>query len=211
MKKILDKIDSIDLKINSVKLHGEKNKQFYLDVNDVQKMSYCSLDQTSYYQLVSSIDLAYGNCVLSGLGMSFVTEKILEKEEVKTVTVYEINKDVITLNKLLGLNSPKLTIINEDINNIKNITCDCLLLDHYEHEPDHFVINNIKNINNKNNVKLLWFWKVEKYITEYRIFKGIEIKEAYEQFKKDNDFKNMPNLSESKLLTYIEMYNNKKK
>jgi hypothetical protein len=210
MKKILDKIDSIDLKINSVNLHGEKNKKFYLDVNGVQKMSYSNLDQVSYYQLLSSIDLAYGNCVLSGLGMSFVTEKILEKEEVETVTVYEINKDVIALNKLLGLNHSKLTIINEDINNVKNITCDCLLLDHYENEPDHLVINDIKNINNKNNAKLLWFWKIEKYITEYKTFKKIEIDEAYKQFTKDNDLKNMPKLSENKLLTYVEMYNNKK-
>ena len=61
------------------------------------------------------IDKAHGDVLIGGLGIGYVVHEILDKPEVKSVTVVEINEDVLTLVEE-HIEHPKLTIIEADIN-----------------------------------------------------------------------------------------------
>ena len=199
MKNLLDKVNFLNLKLNSLQLVKENNF-CCLYTQGIQRMTYNCITKEQIKEFLLEYKLAYGTCVLSGLGMGFLTNLLLEKKEVEKVIVYEINKDVIELNKILGLKNQKLTIINEDINNISDIKCDCLFLDHYENENYDFIINSIKKIHSKVESKLLWIWNVPLIIFNHH-YENIE--NVYNKFKKDNDFLNMPNLNESDLKKYL--------
>jgi spermidine synthase len=60
------------------------------------------------------VDKAHGSVLVAGLGLGMVIFPILEKKEVKMVTVVELNYDVIKLVKP-RVKSPKLRIIHSDI------------------------------------------------------------------------------------------------
>jgi hypothetical protein len=199
MKNLLDKVNFLNLKLNSLQLVKENNF-CYLYTQGIQRMTYECKTKKQIKEFLLEYKSAYGTCVLSGLGMGFLTNILLEKKEVKKVVVYETNKDVIELNEILGLKNQKLTIINEDINNISNIKCDCLFLDHYEDENYNFIINSIKKIHSKVESKLFWIWNVPGIIFNYS-YENLE--NVYNKFKKDNNFLNMPNLNEFDLKKYL--------
>jgi len=208
MKNLLNQVNFIDIKFNSVSLFGDKNNGFTLFVNNNQVMTYNFNNQNSTKQQMVFKDYGYGHCILSGLGMGFAIDLLLDKPEIETITVYEINEDVIKLNEMLGLKHPKLKLINKDINTVTNTTCDCLFLDHYEDEPDHYILNNVKNINFNIKSKLFWFWKAEKLILDYINFTKKENIKAYEQFLKDNNITNMPKFAEFHINKYVENWKN---
>ena len=199
MKNILDKMDFLNLKLNSLQLIKEDNC-CVLSTQGIQRMTYNCITKQQIKDFLLEYKLAYGTCVLSGLGMGFLTNLLLEKKEVEKVIVYEINKDVIELNEIFGLKNQKLIIINEDINNISNIKCDCLFLDHYENEDYDFIINSIKKIHSKVESKLFWIWDVPRIIFNH-YYENIE--NVYNKFKKDNNFLNMPNLNKFDLEKYL--------
>ena len=199
MKNLLDKVNFLNLNLNSLQLIKENNF-CSLYTQGIQWMTYDCKSKQQIKHFLLEYKLAYGTCVLSGLGMGFLTNLLLEKKEVEKVIVYEINKDVIELNEILGLKNKKLIIINEDINNISNIKCDCLFLDHYEKEDRNFVLNSLKKIHSKVESKLFWIWDVPHVVFNY-CYENIE--NVYNKFKKDNNFFGMPNLNKTDLEKYL--------
>ena len=199
MKNLLDKVNFLVLELNSLQLLKENNS-CVLNIQGVTKMTYNCKTKEQIKEFLLESKLAHGTCVLSGLGMGLLTNILLEKKEVEKLIVYEINKDVIELNEILGLKNKKLIIINEDINNISNIKCDCLFLDHYENEDYDFVINSIKIIHAKVDSKLFWIWNVPGIIFNYN-YENLE--NVYNKFKKDHGFFNMPNLNKIDLERYL--------
>ena len=123
----------------------------------------------SYSDLYSSFLVAEGHCVLSGLGLGVLANWVLEKPDVTKVTVIEKSSDVISLNRKLGLlENPKMEVICSDINLLENISCDVLLLDHYELVTQTFIEQEVKNISERHNHSKLWFFRAE--ISAYNYF-----------------------------------------
>jgi len=60
------------------------------------------------------IQNAHGNVLIAGLGLGMIILPLIEKEQVKSITVIEKNQDVINL-VYPYLKSDKLTVINADI------------------------------------------------------------------------------------------------
>jgi hypothetical protein len=153
-------------------------------------------DYMSWYQLLPDYDLAYGDCVCTGMGMLIRESLLLSKPEVKTVTVVEISKDLIDLQKKLNpelMNHPKLKIVNCDANEYKG-KCDFLSIDHYEdiddkerHETIQTVMDNVEH-------KVSWYWKLLEESSTYTLYNII--KKAYNT---------LPNLSKLKLEEYLKL------
>jgi len=200
-------------------------------------MSYVSGDpnastqnRATIYIQFSSYDLAYGDVVTSGLGFGLIQNLILNKPNVKSLTVYEISKDVIELNRELYGDEflDKMTIINDSINNAKNIKCDCLILDHYDpiigiekfHDgtPDRGdlfskrIIKDIKDISLKNpKVKLLWFWDIENSIMTWQDPKkhpNDAVETWYKEWCDETGILNLPKLNKEKLTMYFDNMTN---
>jgi len=127
------------------------------------------------------LELAYGKCVTSGLGLGVIQTLLAEKDNVTEVIVYEKNPDVIEMFKILAeksnIDTSKIVIINEDANNIKNITCDCLFLDHFEYEPFSEIEETVKRIASQNTINIVWFWPAWRVFSLYCIDTNKEINE----------------------------------
>ena len=208
MKKLLDSLGELYIELNSLILSGNSTKGYTLYTEGIQRMFYEPYNQIALREQQIFQDYAHGDCIISGLGFGLIIETLLEKEEVKNITVYEINEDVIKLYEMLGIKHHKLKIIKENINKVVNKNCDCLFLDHYELESDDFILNSVKNINFNIKPKILWFWKAENYIMYYMNSTKKKPKEAYEQFKKENNLFNMPQFSEDQVNKYIDNWIN---
>ena len=207
---------------NKLKIHFDANSNYSLYCDDSLWMTYSSHNNISIKQLYSSYDLAYGDVLVSGLGFGIFALWVANKPEVKTVTVYEISKDVIDIFLKNNLVPENLIIKNEDINNlITDIHYDCILLDHYEHEPLQYRIDNMSKISiNIPNHDVLWFWSLESIFTEFSY--GLKYDELYGTFLYYNlvDFyqewesfrsnvlkvSTIPSLSQYKINDYVYTY-----
>lgn len=74
-------------------------------------MSDTDMEKTSNRSVVNK---AHGNVLIAGLGLGMIILPLLDKTEVKSITVIEKNPDVINL-VYPHLKSEKLTVINADI------------------------------------------------------------------------------------------------
>jgi hypothetical protein len=208
--------------VNKVKIDFDGNSNYSLSCDDSLWMTYNSHNNISIKQMYSSYDLAYGDVLVSGLGFGIVALWIASKPEVKTVTVYEISKDVIDIFLKNNLIPKNLIIKNQNINDlISNIHYDCILLDHYELEPLQYRIDNMskisKNIPNHNTI---WFWSLESIFTEFSY--SLKFEELYGNFLYYNlvDFyqewesfrsnvlkvETIPKLSQYKINEYVYTY-----
>ena len=198
----------LDITVGSARLYKGDGNYYNLTVNGNRWHRYNYEYHTTVKEFNSSYDVAYGHCVLSGLGLSILPALLLHKPEVKSITVYEISEDVIKLNKIVGfVDLNKITVINKPIEEANNIECDCLLLDHYELEPEKYIINNMKTISNNINYDKIWFWKAEYFILLHYLNSGLNLNEAYMQWmKKYNHIPKLVTLDINKLKYYIKGY-----
>lgn len=203
--------NQIDFTYNSARIYKE-NSEYLLTVNNERWLVYDYERHGSEKEFSSSYDVAYGECILSGLGLGILPEMLVNKPEVKSITVYENNKDVIEINKLIGFDSiKKINIIHDKIENVKDIKCDCLLLDHYEFESDEYILNNVKQINDAIKPKTVWFWRAESIIYKAYIDSKLgsnisNFNEMYQAWKKQSGISNLPDLSKNKIEFYMNSY-----
>lgn len=61
-----------------------------------------------------AIEDAYGDVVITGLGLGCIVSALLAKPEVRTITVVEIDRDVIALTGPYYADEPRVTIVNMD-------------------------------------------------------------------------------------------------
>lgn len=201
----------IDFTYNLARVY-KQGSAYVLTVNDERWLIYDYERHSTERQFSSSYDVAYGDCVLSGLGLGILPEMLMNKPEVKSITVYESNKDVIEINKLIGFDSiKKINIIHDKIENVQGIKCDCLLLDHYEFESDEYILNNVKQINDAIQPKVVWFWRAET--TAYNAYLdrklGSNISdfgEMYQAWKKQSGISNLPDLDKNKIDFYLSSH-----
>lgn len=80
-----------------------------LMINNGVMMSNTNFEIKTNYEFVSN---AKGNILINGLGLGMILEKILEKDEVKQVTVIEFDERVINLVGPTFKNDSRVTIIH---------------------------------------------------------------------------------------------------
>jgi len=198
----------IDITIGSARLYKNSDDFYELIVNGNRWFRYDYKYQTTVREFNSSYDVAYGHCVLSGLGLGILPALLLQKPEVKSITVYEISEDVIKLNKIAGfVDLNKISVINKPIEEVSNIRCDCLLLDHYEFETEKNIVNNMKTITNNINYDKIWFWKAEYFILLNYLNSDLNLSESYKQWLVNyNEIPKLAILDTNKLKDYIKGY-----
>lgn len=163
-------IEYFPLKVGNTELRLNKNN-FILNDGVQSWMGYDTRSNWQACEFFIEVELAYGKCVTTGLGLGVLQTLLALKDNVTEVIVYERNPDIIEMFKLLTKKSnvdiSKITIINEDANNIKDITCDCLFLDHFEHESYTLILETVKNIASRNKANIVWFWPAYDIFVRY--------------------------------------------
>ena len=188
-------------------LTNEGGKGYRLTVDGKQWMTYSPIGLTQEKEFASSVDLAYGKCVLSGLGLGILAGMLLNNPKVTSITVYEVSKEVIELNRTCGESFNKIEVIHQSMRDVKNIECDCLLLDHYEHESDEYIIDDVSEISYNNNAKCIWFWRAEPMIEHFKdIGKITNIQKSYDTWAASTGIRNLTNLTEQQLNYYISQW-----
>jgi hypothetical protein len=125
--------------------------------------------------IYSQYDLAHGDVLLTGLGFGLLAVAISQKENVSSVTVLELNSDVIDAFLKSNQLNNKITIISGDARTYTtDLKYDCLLPDHYEHQPPSWILQDMANIFKRINTETYWPWGVE----------GLFLKTVYSKNKK---------------------------
>jgi hypothetical protein len=208
---------SLDMQVGNCRLLGGPpiEDAYRLYVNDEQWTMYNPTDPVDLRNLLPSYDLAHGDCVLSGLGLGLLPNMLARKQNVKSIKVYEINKDVIEFNKEIRNLDDRIEIINDSIHNYKGQTADCVLLDHYEYEPDHLVIEDVRKIATQNKQGLIWWWKAEAHIMaaivrKYRRNRDLDEVKMYQHYmdwREEAKIPNLPLYEEETLFSYLQLCN----
>lgn len=172
----------------------DEHSGFVLYNQGIQWMALNKFNHEEIKEFYSSYDIGYGDVLISGLGFGILALWLCEKESVKSVTVLEISKDVITLFKTANPMHKKLTIINQDASKfISDKKYDCLLLDHYEKQNFDWRLKNMKEISKNIKHEKFWAWSLEQIY----LFKMMNIQAKDIMYKPNEDtiFKDIPDLS----------------
>jgi hypothetical protein len=199
---------SVDYTIGNYRFVGD-GVEYQLKENEYSWMTYNNSNDIAATQLYSSYDLAYGDCILSGLGMGILLEMLSKKTNVTRIRVYEKSIDVIMINYKFGSIPDNVEIINQPIENMKNVDCDCLLFDHWETESFEYKKENMRDIVSNNNPKLVWFWTHEnEFYKKYKekINKKYNFNEIYDEWLKELSIPGIPQVSEEQMNLYIDKY-----
>ena len=172
---IIPPLEFHEITIDTAELKASYNSKLYtLYVDNKRWMTY---DMTTYqqiYQLQLEFETGVGHIVLTGLGLGILTILLAKKPSVESVTVYELNESVIKLfyffcnkNKIPKCILDKIKIINQDANSFNNQTFDYGFLDHYELETPGEIIDSVKSISVRNNIKNVWFWPLRGFYVQW--------------------------------------------
>jgi len=169
--------------------------EYQLLVDNVRWMLANTISAQEIKEFYSSYDLAEGDVLLSGFGFGILPQWIASKDSVKSVTVVEMNKEVVALFKINNTLDSKIKIVISDIREYKdNSLYDWAIFDHYEldrvpSKEDFDLLSNNLNFNN------LWFWSLEEKLENYN---------DWQEFRKDYSLK-LPNLTNDKLKEYLDL------
>jgi len=129
-------------------------------------MDYDSKNSISAKQLLAEVELAYGHCLVTGLGFGLRETLLLQKPEVTKLTVIEQCQDIADwycqTAKEINLPVEKLNIIVKDADTLEGMECDCLFIDHFDAQIRDSIITNSKTIAQRNAHKVFWFWPALK-------------------------------------------------
>lgn len=112
------------------------------------------------------IELSMGKVGVGGLGLGYFVQRILEKEDVDEVIVYELNKDIIEFYLKNFGQHEKLTIIQQDVLTLENEFFDFFYCDIYPEQMDFRAIEHMALLNSKNEISEYHFWTFENMIFE---------------------------------------------
>ena len=210
MRSFLQENKNRDIRVSiepGLLLTNKDCKGYKLTIDGNQWMTYSPNGLSQEKEFTSSVDLAYGKCVLSGLGLGILAGMLLNNPKVTSITVYEVSKEVIELNRMCGESFKKIEVIHQSMRDVKNVECNCLLLDHYEFESDNDIIDDVSEISYNNNANCVWFWRAEPMIQHFKdMGKTLDIEKAYQMWAASTGIRNLPKLSERQLNYYISRW-----
>jgi 2-polyprenyl-3-methyl-5-hydroxy-6-metoxy-1,4-benzoquinol methylase len=136
--------------------------QIKLRVNGGSWMGLNLDDYREVFEFYSHYTLSKGKVLCSGMGLLIRESWILSKGV--NVTLVENNENIIQYHKTYNPElCSQMNIIHGDIHDHKG-EYDVILLDHYEHEKEDWIIEDVKNIMNNTQCDTVWFWPLERII-----------------------------------------------
>jgi len=165
-KNLQIKLKSVDTKKVVCYMHEGfmELKEFpVLYINKEIWMSLTPMEVQSHYM---PILMAHGEVGVGGLGMGYYVQRILKKENVDKVKVFELNKDVIDLYVRNFGEHEKLEIINKDVMEVEGEYFDFFYNDIYPNMLDSNVISDMAHIMKRNEIDLYHFWTQEMVVLE---------------------------------------------
>ena len=124
-------------------------------------MSLTPMEIESHYL---PIFYAHGRVGVAGLGLGYYVQRILEKEEVEEIVVYELNQDVIDFYYQNFGEHEKLTIICQDVLAVNNEEFDFFYCDIYPGQMDTNAIGHHRIIADNNIIHHYHFWTFESMV-----------------------------------------------
>lgn len=135
---------------------------YVLTIDGSQWMGYCPKTKEPLNQNITEVDLGYGHCVVTGLGLGLRELLLIQKPTVYKVTVIELFPEIIEwfvdASKKCGIDISKIEFINDDANNIKSLECNCLFPNHIIQGTDEEIIDGIKSFALHHKYDVLWFY-----------------------------------------------------
>ncbi|MGL4772686.1 MAG: hypothetical protein ACRC2K_03885 [Clostridium sp.] len=110
------------------------------------------------------LKLAEGRVGIVGLGLGYVVQELVKKDEVKEIVVYEISKDVIELYNRNFKENSKIKILNEDALAAQKEVFDWFYVDIYEYKLSDKVVEDYKHFMELHEIENYAFFGVEAFL-----------------------------------------------
>jgi hypothetical protein len=210
--------------------YGEAEVE-YIDFEESYKLSYKGvpwMGTDKYFiagkdLLHSQFDLAYGDVLLTGLGFGILAKALCQKPGVTSVTVIELNQDVIDAYLTHNELDEKMVIVKDDASHYTpDREFDCLLPDHYELQTLNWTIKDMNKIAERIGHKVFWPWSIEEIFlmkmypketykqtsTKFLELYTAELPEKWREFIDTYFNKNsyLASISDDKLVEYVAKY-----
>lgn len=167
-------IEKGDIKVTHSKLDfGIHQNYLYQDMYEqeeefpvlrIKGTLFMSLSRMEIESHFMPIHLANGIVGVGGLGLGYYVKSILDKDSVKSVTVYETNKDVIDYYYSNFGKHEKLTIVNRSVFDVKKMVFDFFYMDIYETACDTQALLDMKVMKENNYIQTYHFWTIEAFV-----------------------------------------------
>lgn len=174
----LSKYQNLEPKeIGSAKLRyediaGRLDGYLYKSIENIKKVPILTIDGQTWMSLTPMeiqshfipILKAEGVVGVAGLGFGYYIQEILQKEEVESIDVYEINQDVIDMYLANFGEHEKLNIIKGDVLEMKGKEYDFFYADIYAEQMDVSAIEHKSILTYHNNIDDYFFWTQEAVV-----------------------------------------------
>ena len=174
----LSKYQNLEPKeIGSVKLmykdiSGRLDGYLYKSFEIIKKVPILTIDGRTWMSLTPMeiqshflpIKKAEGVVGVAGLGFGYYIQEILQKDEVKSIDVYEINQDVIDMYIANFGEHEKLNIIKADALEMKYKEYDFFYADIYPKQMNVIAIEHKSLLTHHNNIGEYFFWTQEAMV-----------------------------------------------
>jgi hypothetical protein len=103
----------------------------------------------------------------------------------------------------------KLEIKQSNADIIEGEVCDCLFLDHFENEPDDYIIDTVKKLSEQNEAKLVWYWPAGYHFLKFLSIKALTANcDSYIKWAGHTGIKNLPVMADESMFDYFQELRN---
>lgn len=131
-------------------------------IDGFQWMGYEPTKEFTFNQFKAEIELAYGHCVTTGLGLGLKEISLSKKESVTKITVIERSQELVDWFKesvaKANIDTSKMEFIIEDAEQVPSFKCDCLLPNHHVITSYDDSVRLTANFAKKHEFEILWFY-----------------------------------------------------
>lgn len=200
IKDLICPLKYFSVKIGDMRVENNTNDSHYILFSGGNVIM--TNDKVDTIDLGIEVYYGYGKCITTGIGLAIKESMLSLKQEVKEIICYEKNRNMIELfyaiMKYNNFDHSKIKVIHGDAENIHNLDCDCLFLDHYTIEDCMQAHRSAAKISKNNNSKITWYWPAIRHYISYVDERNLPLtKQTFSDWAKPLNIKNMPcNLSD---------------
>lgn len=151
---------------------GRLDGYLYKSIENIKKVPILTINGQTWMSLTPMeiqshfipILKAEGVVGVAGLGFGYYIQEILQKDEVESIDVYEINQDVIDMYIANFGEHEKLNIIKADVLEMKGKEYDFFYADIYPEQMDVSAIEHKNILTYHNNIDDYFFWTQEAVV-----------------------------------------------